>query len=252
MSALYPAPSPAATAWLATLRSTLASLTDRFQAHTAPPIDVEALAAALESEAAEAAELGEAVIATLEEYRTAISGLTNAFGLAPSTTLIALGRGEEIGELDPIVAAGLSEVPEVRALTSSGTVTIEKDGACTTLIAATTVAAPIGPVRIPWPDRNDVWLCAVPANAAPQIAARAALERVLPHVGVVRAHIRTAPAPRRQHFGESPGPSAVVRVALLGVDRAADPDLVTARLEGWRAALEQLHRGSVAVVWEQA
>lgn len=240
MSALYPAPSPAATAWLATLRTTLANVANvanQVQAQPARPIDVEAVAAALESESAEAAELGEVITATLEEFEATISSLIGAFGLVPSTMLIALGRGEEIGEIDPIVAAKLTEVHEVKALTSSGTVTIEKDGASTTLIAATTVAAPIGPLRIPWPDRDDVWLCAVPATGTPENAARAALERILPHVGVVRAHIDPRPA--------------VLHVALLSVDRAADIDLVMARLEGWRAALEQLHRGSVAIVWGQ-
>lgn len=239
MSALYPAPSPAATAWLAALRTTLRSLANdgRAQTHPAPPIDVETLAAALESESAEAAELGEALAATLEEFEATISSLISAFGLVPSTLLIALGRGEEIGEIDPVVAAKLSETRELRALTSSGTVTIEKDGACTTLIAATTVAAPVGPIRIPWPDRDDVWLCAVPATGTPESAAQAALKRILPHIGVVRAHIDHRPA--------------VLRVALLSVDRAADIDLVMARLEGWRAALEQLHRGSVAIVWKQ-
>ena len=235
MSALYPAPSPAATAWLATLRTTLARLAD----HVAegPPIEAETLAASLESESPEAAELGDALVVMLEEFESVVGGLAVAFGLLPSTMLIALGRGEEIGEIDPIVAARLSEVRELRALTSSGTVTIEKDGASTTLIAATTVATPIGPIRITWPDRDDVWLCAVPATGSPERAAQAALERVLPHVGVVRAHIDRRPA--------------VLRVALLSVDRAADTDLVMARLEGWRAALEQLHRGAVAIVWGQ-
>jgi hypothetical protein len=235
VSALYPAPSPAATAWLATLRTTLARLAD--QVAEGPPIDAETLAASLESESPEAAELGDALVVMLEEFESVVGGLAVAFALVPSTMLIALGRGEEIGEIDPIVAAKLSEVRELRALTSSGTVTIEKDGASTTLIAATTVATPIGPIRIPWPDRDDVWLCAVPATDRPERAAQAALERILPHVGVVRAHIDRRPA--------------VLRVALLSVDRAADIDLVMARLEGWRAALEQLHRGAVAIVWGQ-
>ena len=43
MSALYPAPSPAATAWLATLRAALASLAG--QVRHAAPIDPETLAA---------------------------------------------------------------------------------------------------------------------------------------------------------------------------------------------------------------
>lgn len=237
MSALYPAPSPAATAWLATLRTTLANVANRVQAQPAPPIDVETLAAALESESTEGAELGEALVATLEEFEATIRSLTGAFGVVPSTMLIALGRGEEIGEIDPIVAARLGEVPDIRALTSSGTVTIEKDGTATTLIAATTVGPSVGPLRIPWPDRDDVWLCAVPATGTPESATQAALKRILPHVGVVRAHIDHRPG--------------VLRVALLMVDRAADIDLVMARLEGWRAALEQLHRGSVAILWRQ-
>ena len=240
MSALYPAPSPAATSWLATLRATLAGLAD--QVRLEPPIDVEALASYLESESPEAAELGDAVLATLEEFEAVISGLTVSFGLVPSTMLIALGRGEEIGEIDPVVAAALGEVGEIRALTSSGTVTIEKGGRSTTLIAGTTVGAPIGPVRVAWPEREDVWLCAVPAAAAPVLTVRAALERILPHAGVGRAHLRTAP-------GAAP---AAVHAALLSIDPTADPDLVMARLEGWRAALEQLHRGAVAVHWEHA
>jgi hypothetical protein len=229
------------------LHTTLARLADHVD--HGPPIDVEALAASLESEAPEAAELGDALAVMLEEFESVVATLAAAFGLVPSTMLIALGRGEEIGEIDPIVAAKLSEVRELRTLTSSGTVTIEKDGASTTLIAATTVAAPIGPVRIDWPDRDDVWLCAVPATDNPSSAAQAALGRVLPHVGVVRAHIRTMPAPRWQPPGAHR--PAVLQVALLSVDRAADIDLVMARLEGWRAALEQLHRGSVAILWRQ-
>lgn len=247
MSALYPAPSPMATTWLATLRTTLARLAD--QVREGLPIDAETLATQLESQSPEAAELGAALTVTLEEFEEVISGLTEAFGLVPSTLLIALGRGEEIGELDPVVAAALGDVGEIRSLTSSGTVTIEKDGRSTTLIAATTVGAPVGPVRISWPDRDDVWLCAVAGTAAgngtPALAARAALERILPHVGVSRAHLRTAPARRPQN-----GPAAL-HAALLAIDPTADPDLVMARLEGWRAALEQLHRGAVAIHWEQ-
>lgn len=252
MSALYPAPSPAATTWLATLRTTLATLAD--QVRHAPPIDVETLAAYLESESPEAAELGDAVLAALEEFEPVISGLTMSFGLVPSTMLIALGRGEEIGEIDPVVASALGEVGEIRALTSSGTVTIEKDGRATTLIAGTTVAAPIGPVRISWPDRDDVWLCAVPAAANPVATARAALERILPHVGVGRAHLHTAPASNRPAAPTSTPRTApaALHAALLSIDPTADPELVMARLEGWRAALEQLHRGAVAVHWEQA
>lgn len=248
MSALYPAPSPAATAWLTTARTTLASLAD--QVRQAPPIVVETLAAALESESAEAAELGDALLSMVEEFQTVIGGLAAAFGLVPSTLVIALGRGEEIGEIDPVVAAALGEVREIRAVTSSGTVTIEKDGRSTTLIAATTVAAPVGPVRVPWPDRDDVWLCAVSAAGAPVLAARAALERILPHVGVGRAHLRTAHAEHPAHAPQA-APTAL-HAALLTIDPTADPDLVMARLEGWRAALEQLHRGAVTVHWEQA
>jgi hypothetical protein len=241
MSALYSAPSPTAVAWLATLRTALASLAD--QVPLVPPIDIDAVAHQLESESPEAAELGDGLIATLDEFEPIIGGLTVAFAMWPSTILIALGRGEEIGELDPVVAAvSRVETAEIRPLTSSGTVTIEKDGRSTTLIAATTVAAPVGPVRIRWPDRDDVWLCAVPAAADPVRTARAALERILPHVGVSRAYLRTAP-------GDRP---AALHAALLTIDRTADPDLVMARLEGWRAALEQLHRGAVAVYWEQA
>lgn len=244
MSALYPAPSPAATAWHATLRATLASLADQVR-HTSP-IDTETLATQLESDSPEAAELGEVLIATLVEFETVIGGLAAAFGVMPSTMLIALGRGEEIGEIDPVVAAGMGVVAEVRALTSSGTVTIEKDGRSTTLIAATTVVPPTGPARISWPDRDDVWLCAVPAAATPALTARAALERILPHVGVVRAHLSTLPA------AQATASPTALHVALLAIDPTADPDLVMARLEGWRAAVEQLHRGAVAVHWEQA
>ncbi|WP_370353910.1 hypothetical protein [Catenulispora sp. EB89] len=231
-----------ATTWLATLRTTLARLADQVGEGVA--VDVETLAAQLESESPEAAELGDALSPTLEEFEDVISGLTEAFGLAPSTLLIALGRGAEIGELDPVVAGALGDVGEIRALTSSGTVTIEKDGRSTTLIAATTVGAPVGPVRIAWPGREDVWLCAVAGT--PVVAARAALERILPHVGVSRAHLRTAPARPREN-----APTAL-HAALLSIDPTADPDLVMARLEGWRAALEQLHRGAVAIHWEQS
>ncbi|WP_194919305.1 hypothetical protein [Catenulispora rubra] len=249
MSALYPAPSTVATSWLATLRTTLARLAG--QVREGPPIDVESLAAQLESESPEAAELGSVLGVMLEEFEDSISGLTEAFGLVPSTLLIALGRGEEIGELDPVVAGALGDVGEVRALTSSGTVTIEKDGRSTTLIAATTVGAPVGPVRIAWPGREDVWLCAVASKGGATVAARAALERILPHVGVSRAHLRTAHLRTAPARPPQNAPTAL-HAALLAIDPIADPDLVMARLEGWRAALEQLHRGAVAIHWEQS
>jgi hypothetical protein len=253
MSALYPAPSPAATAWHATLRAALAGLTDQVQ--PVPTVDVESIAYHLESESPEAAELGDALIPTLYEFEPVISGLGWAFRMPWSTILIALGRGQEIGERDPVVAAAETQVAETRGLTSSGTVTIERDGRSTTLVAATTVAAPTGPVRVAWPDREDVWLCAVTAAATPAQSVRAALERILPHVGVVRAHLRlgTGGAGYSDSAGNpgSPGPTAV-HTALLSIDPAADPDLVMARLEGWRTALEQLHRGAVTIHWEQA
>lgn len=269
MSALYPAPSPAAVAWHATLRTALASLTDHVR--LVPPIDVDAVAYHLESESPEAAEIGDALLPTLDEFEPVISGLTVAFAMWTSTILIALGRGEEIGELDPLVAqAPKRRIPEIRPLTSSGTVTIEKDGRATTLIAATTVAAPTGPSRITWPDRDDVWLCAVPAAATAVLTARAALERILPHVGVARAHLRTVPGTATGRTGTrraaaettAPQPNAApqtasetapaaLHAALLAIDPTADPDLVMARLEGWRAALEQLHRGAVAIHWER-
>jgi hypothetical protein len=240
VSALYPAPSPAATAWLSTLRAALAGLAG--QVRLGPPIDVDSVAAHLESESPEAAELGAALTATLDEFKATISGLTAAFGLFPSTLLIALGRGEEVGELDPVVASALGEVAEIKALTSSGTVTIEKDGRSTTLVAATTVAAPAGPIRVAWPDRDDVWLCAVRAAPTPVLTARAALERILPHAGVQRARLGIT----------ATEPHAALHAALVTIDPTADPDLVMARLEGWRAALEQLHRGAVTIHWEQA
>lgn len=277
MSALYPAPSPAATTWLATLRAALASLAD--QVLVVPPIDMESVAFHLESESPEAAELGDALLPTLDEFEPTISGLTVAFRMWPSAILIALGRGQEIGEMDPVVAAASGRVAEIRSLTSSGTVTIEKDGRSTTLVAATTVAAPTGPVRVAWPDRDDVWLCAVPAAAAPVLTARAALERILPHVGVSRARLRTGagtgsgtatdagmgpgtatgagPGPRTATGAGTPTDgrhtaSTALHAALMAIDPAADPDLVMARLEGWRTALEQLHRGAVTIHWERA
>ncbi|NUR28723.1 MAG: hypothetical protein HOV83_23265 [Catenulispora sp.] len=237
MSALYPTPSPTATAWLATLRATLAELGGEVPA--AAGIDEETLVAQLEAEAPEAAELGAELGATIREFRRIIRGLTAAFGIRPATVVIALGRGQALGELDPVVAQAIGQVPELAPLTSSGTVTIEKDGRATTLIAGTTVGPPVGPVRVRWPDREDVWLCAVPA-AEPFSAARAALERILPHVGVPRARISAG------------SPAHTLHAALLTVDPAADPDLVMARLEGWRTAVEQLHRGAVAIHWEQA
>jgi hypothetical protein len=218
------------------LRTTLADLAGTVPATA--PVDVEALAAHLKTEAPEAAELpGETLRAALRENAATISGLIAAFGLRPATVVIALGRGQPLGELDPVVAAALGEVPEIDNLTSSGTVTIEKDGRSTTLVAATTVGPPLGPVRIRWPDRDDVWLCAVPA-ADPLVAAHAALARILPQAGVLRSAVRTAPA--------------ALHAALLAVDPAADPELVMGRLEGWRTAVEQLHRGAVAIHWEQA
>jgi hypothetical protein len=269
MSALYPAPSPAATTWLATLRTALASLAD--QVLVVPRIDMESVAFHLESESPEAAELGDALLPTLDEFEPTISGLAVAFRMWPSAILIALGRGQEIGEMDPVVAAASGRVAEIRSLTSSGTVTIEKDGRSTTLVAATTVAAPTGPVRVAWPDRDDVWLCAVPAAAAPVLTARASLERILPHVGVSRARLRTgggtgtgsgdftrpgtgsgtATDAGTPTDGRHTAPTAL-HAALMAIDPAADPDLVMARLEGWRTALEQLHRGAVTIHWEQA
>ncbi|MBW8806086.1 MAG: hypothetical protein JF587_19870 [Catenulisporales bacterium] len=223
----------------------------------APPIDLETVAAQVEAASPEGAEIGEALPATLNEFRATISGMTAAFGLRAATILIALGRGQPLGELDPVVAAELGRVPEFDPLTSSGTVTIERDGRATTLIAATTVGPPTGPVRLAWPDRHDergdrddVWLCTVPVTAvaagpAAQVlqAARAALERVLPHVGVIHATIR-----ENVHAGHR----NALHAALLTIDPAADPDLVMARLEGWRAAIEQLHGGAVEIHWEQA
>ncbi|MFL6115703.1 MAG: hypothetical protein ACJ786_30805 [Catenulispora sp.] len=268
MSALYPTPSPTATAWLLRLRATLGELGGAIG--DAPPIDPETVAAQVEAESPEGAEVGAALPATLSEFGATISALTTAFGLRAATILIALGRGQPLGELDPVVAAELGRVPDFDPLTSSGTVTIEKDGRATTLIAAITVGPPTGPVRLAWPDRqddreahDDVWLCAVPMTTAtaataaapgratvrdPQAAqvlqaARAALERVLPHVGVSHATIRD-----NLHAG----PRHALHAALLTIDPAADPDLVMARLEGWRAAIEQLHRGSVDIHWEQA
>jgi hypothetical protein len=237
MSALYPTPSPTATAWLARLRATLLDLGDEVRDDT--PIDPETLAAELRIHAPEAAELGSAELdATLREFEPTLSGLANAFGLGPAPIVIALGRGLPLGELDPVVAGALGRVAEISLLTSSGTVTIAKDGRATTLIAATTVGPPAGPLRVAaWPDRDDVWLCAVPA-AEPLDAAHAALVRILPHVGVPRAGIRRGPN--------------TLHAALLTVDPAADPELVMARLEGWRTAVEQLHRGAVAIHWEQA
>jgi len=274
MSALYPTPSPAAMAWLVTLRTTLRKLGD--EVRSAPPIDVETVAAQLKSELPEAAELGSGLDAVLAEFEPTISGLTAAFGLRPATILIALGRGEPLGELDPVVAEAMGQVPELTPLTSSGTVTIAKDGRATTLIAATTIGPPTGPLRLAWPDREDVWLCAVPASE-PLATARAALARILPHVGVSRADIRegfrrAGPAGGPARPAEPPGPAAgnsenaseresqgsqtstprTLHAALRTIDPAADPDLVLARLEGWRTAVEQLHRGAVEIHWEQA
>ncbi|NUP52585.1 MAG: hypothetical protein HOW97_35465, partial [Catenulispora sp.] len=179
MSALYPTPPPTATAWLAKVRGTLTELGDEVRA--ADAVDVESLAGQLRTESPEAAELDDETLeATLREFAPIISGLTVAFGLRSATVVIALGRGLPLGELDPLVAEALGRVPELNPLTSSGTVTIDKDGRSTTLIAATTVGPPVGPVRVVWPDRDDVWLCAVPA-ADPAAAARAALARILPH-----------------------------------------------------------------------
>ncbi|NUR58910.1 MAG: hypothetical protein HOV87_09565 [Catenulispora sp.] len=242
MSALYPTPSPTATAWLSRLRGTLATLDDLPDLADKVPatgtVDVETLAAQLKAEAPEASELpGETLEAALRQYEAAINGLTSAFGLRPATVVIALGRGQPLGELDPLVAAAMGQVAEINTLTSSGTVTIEKAGRSTTLIAATTVGPPVGPLRVPWPDRDDVWLCAVPA-ADPLRSAHEALARILPQTGVLRSAVRAAPA--------------ALHAALLTVDPAADPELVMARLEGWRTALEQLHRGAVTIHWEQA
>lgn len=244
MSALYPVPSPAAAAWHAKLRAALAGLAE--QVRPVPTVDLESIAYHLESESPEAAELGGALIPTLYEFEPVISGLAWAFRMPWSTILIALGRGQEIGERDPVVAAA-DQVPETRGLTSSGTVTIEKEGRSTTLIAATTVAAPSGPVRVAWPDREDVWLCAVTAAGTPARTARAALERILPHAGVVRAHLRLGTSNASGSTG-----GTRLYAALQSIDPAADPDLVMARLEGWRTALEQLHRGAVTIHWEQA
>ena len=50
-----------------------------------------------------------------------------------------------------------------------------------------------------------MWLCAVPATDAPLNAAQAALERILPHVGVGRAHIRHH---ARRALASRPAPTA--------------------------------------------
>jgi len=99
MSALYPTPSPTATAWLARLRATLGELGGEIR--SAPPIELEAVAAQVEAESPEGAEIGDALPAALREFGATISGLTAAFGLRAATILIALGRGQPLGELDP-------------------------------------------------------------------------------------------------------------------------------------------------------
>jgi hypothetical protein len=172
-----------------------------------------------------------------------IAELCRAFGLGAGPLLTALGRGLEPGELDASTAEAVADGAEgLGDLIASGSVTVRRDGRSTTLIAALTVGDTRGPVRLggePWERRGltDVWLCAVRPQSRPVDTGRALLERILPQIGVLRAQLR-AVGDRELHIG------------LHSVDPAADADLVAARLEAWRSAVEQL--GPPAIVWEQA
>ena len=172
-----------------------------------------------------------------------VAELCNAFGLDAAPLLTALGRGLEPGELDPTTAGAAADGADgLGDLIASGSVTVRRDGRSTTLIAALTVGDARGPVRLagePWERRGltDVWLCAVRPQGRPVDTGKALLERILPQIGVLRAQLR-AVGDRELHIG------------LHSVDPAADADLVAARLEAWRSAVEQL--GPPAIVWEQA
>ena len=206
----------------------------------------EALAERLRAVSPEAADVPPDLLRDLlAEHEARISNLTHAFGLDAPTLLVTLGRGLLPGELDPVAAAATAAgVPDLRGVISSGSVSVYRDDRATTLIAATTVGAPTGPVRLTdayWElnGMTDVWLCAVAPGPAPVATAQALFERVLPQSGVLRAHLRTSEQ-RRLHVG------------LQAVATDADPDLVMGRLEGWRSAVEQLESGLVDIVWEQA
>lgn len=202
------------------------------------------LAARLRALGPEASEVPpDALDALLAAHAARIAGLAAAFGLDAATLLTALGRGHEPGELDPSTAeAAAAGAAELGGLIASGSVTVRRDGRSTTLIAALTVGDALGPVRLAdpyWEDRGlpDVWLCAVRPQGRATDTSRALLERILPQIGVLRANLR-AVGDRELHIG------------LHAVDPAADPELVVARLEAWRSAVEQV--GAPAIVWEQA
>jgi hypothetical protein len=206
----------------------------------------EALAERLRAVSPEAADVPPDLLRDLlAAHDHEIDSLTRAFGLDAPTLLVTLGRGLLPGELDPVAAAAVTaQVPELRGVISSGSVSVYRDDRNTTLIAATTVGDPTGPVRLTddyWEQNGmtDVWLCAVAPGPAPITTARALFERILPQAGVLRAHLRTSER-RRLHVG------------LQAVAADADPDLVMGRLEGWRSAVEQMESGLVDVVWEQA
>lgn len=202
------------------------------------------LAARLRVLCPEAAEVPpDALDALLAAHAARVAGLGAAFGLDAATLLTALGRGHEPGELDPSTAdAAAAGAEGLGGLIASGSVTVRRDGRSTTLIAALTVGDALGPVRLAdayWESRGltDVWLCAVRPQGRATENSRALLERILPQIGVLRANLRAA------GDGE-------LHVGLHAVDPAADPELVVARLEAWRSAIEQV--GASAIVWEQA
>lgn len=246
-SALYPGAGGRGVAWFRTLRAVLEQLEPAENGSAAADAEPEpgpGLADRLRELSPEAAEVPhEALAELLAEHHFRIAGLCHAFGLDPAALLTALGRGQEPGELDPATAeAAAAGAAGLADLIASGSVTVRRDGRSTTLIAALTVGEARGPVRLAeahW-DRQgpaDVWLCAVRPQGRPVDTGRALLERILPQIGVLRAHLRAS--------GESS-----LHIGLTAVDPAADPDLVAARLEAWRAAVEQL--GPPAIVWEQA
>jgi hypothetical protein len=276
-SALYPpgpaggAPGSASTAWFSTLRTVLEQLgaqnrraetrsepdlTDTLDMSATVSLEGDAVGGRagerrvlldrLRARSPEAADVpADRLDELLATHRAQISSLADSFGLDRATLLTALGRGLVPGELDPVVASAVAAgVPELLGVIGSGSVAVERDGRGTTLIAAATVDAPTGPVRLTgehWERRGltDVWLCAVPADPDPLGTAQNLFERILPQIGVLRAHLRTSER-RRLHIG------------IQAVAPDADPELVMGRLAGWRSAVGQLSAGFVQIIWEQA
>lgn len=190
----------------------------------------------------------------LDRHAANIEMLVQAFHLRDDALLTALGRGwlPDGRGLDPVTHNAQPTVTELDGVVSSSCVTVSRHGRSTTLIAAVTVAEPTGPNKLTDPywaqnGMHDVWLCAVPPASDQMDVACALLERILPQVGVLSAQLTpTARSPRTAE-DRRPRPLAV---AIRQVAPTEDPDVILGRLEGWRATIEQVGGGDVAIAWE--